>query len=94
MAKTKTEMQKITKNTNVKIQVDEDTIIDKPVIEVLAGFIDMENKVLRDVRCRFTAGKTVLIREVGEIPYGEAELNSTMIDTFIIQWIVDNTIVE
>lgn len=87
-------MQKITKNTNVKIQVDEDTIIDKPVIEVLSGLIDMENKIMRNVNCRFTAGKTIVEREIGDVPYGNAELNTTMLDTFIIQWILDNTIVE
>lgn len=87
-------MQKITKNTNVKIQVDDTTIIDKPVIEVLSGVLDMENKIIKDIRCRFTAGKTIVVREVGAVPYGDTELNSTMLDTFIIQWILDNTIVE
>lgn len=94
-AKLKTKiMQKITKNTNVKIQVDEDTIIDKPVIEVISGFIDMENNIMRDVSCRFTAGKTIVIRTIGDVPYGNQELNTTMIDTFVIQWILDNTIAE
>jgi hypothetical protein len=86
-------MQKITKNTNVKIQVDADTIIDKPVIEVLSCLVDFENTVIKDIKCRFTAGKTILIRTVGDIQYSTTWVIGD-VDTFIVQWILSNTIVE
>lgn len=86
-------MQKITKNTNVKIQVDADTIIDKPVIEVLSAFVDFENTVIKNITCRFTAGKTIVVRQVGDIQYDTTWAIGD-VEAFITQWIIDNTVIE